>query len=413
MGLRIVIDDAIPWKEEAFGHLGKLRARPGTAIDRDVLQGAEALVVRSVTKVDARLLQGTSVRFVASATAGMDHIEREELERLGVTVAHAPGCNAQAVAEWVVSALAHAKRWRLGAPPGPVGVVGLGHVGRRVARALRALGYDVMACDPPLAERRAAGQLELDHEPALSNMARFERLGTLERVLESSFVISLHVPLTRSGPHATWHMLGYEQLSRLRHGQLLVNTCRGGVIDDDALHRWVHDHDGKALVDVWENEPRVRPDLLHGPGAVQLASPHVAGYTFEGKLAATRMVHEALCRYLGRTPDFDGRKVLARKGTVELRCDDRDAAHDWRPWIASALPLMADDARIRGLASRPAVERASGFEALRRHYPLRRELSAFFIRNAALDPDTHRQLSALGIHVPPEPTAPPKARGLR
>lgn len=414
MGLRIVIDDAVPWKDEAFGHLGEVRACPGTEITREVLRDADVLIVRSVTRVGPRLLEGTPVRFVGSATSGMDHIAREELESRGITVGNAPGCNAQAVAEWVVSALAHGKAWRLGNPPGPVGVVGLGHVGRRVARALRALGYDVQACDPPLAELRAAGTPPQDPEPALTNMARFERLGTLHGVLESSFVITLHVPLTRVGPHATYHLLGRELLSRLRHGQLLINTSRGGVIDDRALQRWVTSNDGKAFLDVWEGEPRLPAELLRGPAAVQLASPHVAGYTFEGKLAATRMVHEALCRVLGREPDFDGRRILAREGTIPLHCHDRDAAHDWRPWVASALPLLRDDAALRRLSTLSPNRRASELESMRRRYRLRRELSAFSIHDdAALDPDTHRCLAALGIRVPAQPTADPLPRARR
>ena len=399
MSPRIVIDDAVPWQQEAFGHLGMLRPRPGTAIDRESLRGAEALIVRSVTRVSARLLEGTSIRFVGSATAGEDHLERAELEAAGITVASAPGCNAQAVAEYVVSALAHGKARRLGAPPGPVGIIGLGHVGRRVARALRALGYDVQACDPPLAERRAKKLPIEDHDSALNNMARFERLASLGEVLESSFVISLHVPLTRIGPHATHHLLNPEQLSRLRHGQLLVNTSRGGVIDDDALQRWISDHEGKALLDVWEGEPRIRESLLQGSSSVQLATPHIAGYTLEGKVSATRQVHEAFCRFLGREPDFDGRKILQGLGSIELSCSDPDAAHDWRPWVTQAIPLTQDDARLRALANVPAIDRGAQFEDLRRSYHLRRELSAFVIRGAKLDAETRRCLSALGIRI--------------
>lgn len=405
MGPRIVIDDAIAWHREAFGHLGELRAMPGGAIDRAALQRADALVVRTVTPVTAALLEGTPVRFVGTATAGEDHVERAELERRGITVAHAPGCNAQAVAEYVVSVLAHARRWRAGAPPGPVGVVGLGHVGRRTARALRALGYDVLACDPPLAARRAARVPTEDPDPALKNMARFERLGTLEDVLESSFVITLHVPLERLGVHRTWHMIGSEVLSRLKHGQLLINTCRGGVIDDAALEAWIAGRSAHAVLDVWEGEPRPRPGLLRG---VRLGTPHVAGYSLEGKVAATRMVHEALCRWLGRTPDFDGRRVLGAPGSLELRCDDEDAAHDWRPWVEAAIPLLQDDVALRAAVAQPEAERGAAYEELRRGYALRRELSAFAIEpHVALDPETHERLSALGITVPPQPTAAP------
>jgi len=406
---RIVIDDAIAWQGEAFGHLGELHAMPGGAIDRAALQQADVLVVRTVTQVTAALLEGTPVRFVGTATAGEDHVERAELERRGITVAHAPGCNAQAVAEYVVSVLAHVRRWRAGAPPGPVGIVGLGHVGRRTARALRALGYDVMACDPPLLARRLARQPITDPDPTLTNMAKFERLGALEDLLESSFVITLHVPLERRGPHATWHMIDEAILSRLRHGQLLVNTCRGGVIDDIALETWLASGSAHAVLDVWEGEPRPRAGLVRPRGGVRLGTPHVAGYSLEGKVAATRMIHEALCRWLGRAPDFDGRAVLGAPRSMLLRCDHEDAAHDWRPWVEAAIPLAQDDAALRTAVGRPDAERGVAYEALRRGYALRRELSAFVIEpHVALDPETHQRLSALGIGVPPQPTASPR-----
>lgn len=414
VGLRIVIDDAIAWHAEAFGNLGELHAMPGTAIDRTVLRQADAVIVRTVTRVTGALLDGTPVRFVGSATAGEDHIERDVLEARGITVARAPGCNAQAVAEHVAAVLAHARRDRTGAPPGPVGVVGLGHVGRRTTRLLRSLGYDVLACDPPLADRRAAGLPTVDPDPGLTTMARFERLVPLSRLLDSAQVVTLHVPLERAGPHPTWHLVDADALARLRQGQLLLNTSRGGVVDDAALERWLSEGLGAAALDVWEGEPRPRPGLLASPGGVLLGTPHVAGYSLEGKVAATRMVHEALCRFLGRTPSFDGRAVLGPRGGLVLRCDDPDAAHDWRPWVAAAIPLHLDDAALRTAMARPEAERAVAFEALRRRYALRRELSAFSIEpHVALDHDTHQRLAGLGIGVPPGPTRPPRAAGSR
>ncbi|MCA9708687.1 MAG: 4-phosphoerythronate dehydrogenase [Myxococcales bacterium] len=410
-GLRIVVDDAVAWHAEAFGPLGQLRAVPGARIDRATLAHADALVVRSVTRVDAALLAGTPVRFVGSATAGEDHIDRAALERLGITVARAPGCNAQAVAEYVVSVLAHARHFRMGDAPGPIGIVGLGHVGRRTARALRTLGYQVLACDPPLAERRRRGEPIEDPDPALANLARFERLVSLDELLESAFVVSLHVPLCHEGPHPTAHLLDAERVRRLRPGQLLINTCRGGVVDDAALERWIH-AGGRAILDVWEREPTPRPDLL-GPRGVRLGTPHVAGYSLEGKVAATRQVHEALCRFAGQEPRFDGRNVLGPAGATLLRSDDPAAAHDWRPWIEAAVPLGPDDRALRDAMQRPPSERGRAFEALRRGYRLRRELASFRVDGTPLHPDTRATLAALGIAVPRSPVAGPRADGAR
>ena len=202
-------------------------------------------------------------------------------------------------------------------------------------------------------------------------------------------------------------MLDRRMLDGVRQGQLLLNTCRGGVVDDAALDGWLATASGHAILDVWEGEPRPRAGLVRSPGGVLLGTPHVAGYSLEGKVAATRMVHEALCKWLGRAPTFDGRAVLGSPGSKVLRCHDRDAAHDWRPWVEAAIPLQHDDAALRTAMAKPDAERGLAFEALRRRYALRRELSAFAIEpHVDLDPETHQQLAALGIKVPPEPTAP-------
>ncbi|MCH9686070.1 MAG: DUF3410 domain-containing protein [Deltaproteobacteria bacterium] len=409
MTLRIVVDQAVPWHREAFEGLGQVHAVPGAAIDNAVLRDADVLIVRSVTRVDAALLRGTAVRFVGSATAGEDHIDRRVLESAGITVARAPGCNAQAVAEYVLSALSHARRWGQGGPPGPVGVVGLGHVGRRTTRALRAVGYQVIACDPPLAERRACGEPIEDPDPALTNLARFERLVSLDELLESAFVITLHVPLVPAGRYATTHLLGDDELARLRHGQLVINTSRGGVIDDVALERWIAVGDGRALVDVWEGEPRPNPGLLRGPGATSLATPHIAGYTLDGKVAATTMVHEALCRWMSRAPRFDGSHVLGSPGSIDVSCTDPQASRDFRPWVAAAVPLTGDDTRLRSVIADPEDSRGQAFESLRRNYSLRRELSAFRIQGADLDTPTRNKLTALGFSV--EGASPPLSSG--
>jgi len=261
----------------------------------------------------------------------------------------------------------------------------------------------VQACDPPLQDRRERRLPIHDADPTLANMARFERLNELGELLDSSFVLSLHVPLTTLGAHATHHLFDGLRLRRLRHGQLLINTSRGGVIDDAALERWVGE-DGRAVLDVWEGEPEPRAGLLPAEGGVLLGTPHVAGYSQEGKVAATRMIHEALCRFIGRTPDFDGQSVLGPRGMLPLRCTDRQAAHDWRPWIEQAIPLQRDDRDLRRVMARPATSRGAAFERLRREYLHRRELRAFRVDDdAPLDPQTHSQLAALGITVPPEP----------
>ncbi len=349
----IVADDAIPHLDAAFGTDAVRRVR-GADIGRSHLQNATALLVRSVTRVDANLLEGTPVRFVGSATAGTDHVVRADLDALGIHFAHAPGCNARAVTEYVLTALLS-----FGGFTDPVGVVGYGQIGRRLTTALRRLGYTVLVCDPPRAD---AGFED-------------ERYHPLSTLLRGCPTLSLHVPKVLDGAYATRHLLDAEALATLPTGALVLNTCRGDVVDNAALHAWLDAGHGHAVLDVWEGEPNVRSGLLRHP-AIRLATPHIAGYTAEGKARGTRMVHDALQQHLKTTPTFEERAVLE---PVAALPKDADA-----PAVLRTLhPLHAPDADLRGLLRLPAVDRPRAFEALRRGYVLRRELSAVPATSAA------------------------------
>jgi erythronate-4-phosphate dehydrogenase len=374
---RIVADAAIGWVERAFDPLGELRLVPGGAIDRDTLADADVLLTRSVTRVDAHLLEGTPVRFVGSCTAGIDHVDLDLLRARGIDFAHAPGCNARAVAEYVVTAL-HAA-WRrapAGTPLGPIAVVGFGAVGRRVTRMLRALGHRVRVCDPPLHDRLDAG---LDRcEPGIAG----EDLLSLDETLSGARAVTLHVPLEHAGEHPTLHLVEASRLRTLEPGALVVNTSRGGVIDDAALETWARTGRGRAILDVWEGEPALRWSLLEGaPSPVALGTPHVAGYTLDGKARATAMVQHALAGWLGRAPTFEPEHVLGPPGATPLAPDLTPSVADGRDALArcllAACPLHADDARLRALLRRALPQRTAAFEALRRTYPLRHPIAHF------------------------------------
>ncbi|MEM6292384.1 MAG: 4-phosphoerythronate dehydrogenase [Myxococcota bacterium] len=340
----IVADDAIPHLDAAFGQVRRCR---GPELTRADLADATALLVRSVTRVDASLLEGTPVRFVGSATAGTDHVAREALDALGIAFAHAPGCNARAVTEYVLTALL-----AFGGFAGPVGVVGFGQIGRRLTTALRRLGHEVLVCDPPRAE---AG---LTDEPYLPLSTLLRRCATL----------TLHVPKVHHGPHATKHLLDAEALGILPDGALVLNTCRGDVVDNAALQAWLDAGRGTAVLDVWEGEPDVRAGLLDHP-AVRLATPHIAGYTAEGKARGTRMIHDALQQHRGRAPTFDASQVLSSLDPLPPHADAQTV-------LRTLHPLDVPDTSVRALTSLDPAARPRAFEALRRGYRLRRELSA-------------------------------------
>lgn len=359
----IVVDDAIAQAESALAGLGAVRRLPAAALDGATLAalGAEALVVRSVTRVDAELLdRAPRLGFVGTATAGIDHVDLEAIDARGLEFASAAGCNAQAVAEWVLAALSVVEG-RLPAQlrRGPVGIVGLGQVGGRLARLLEGVGYEVLACDPPLAR---SGLVD-----GATSLVDFDTLWA------RCPIVSFHVPLTLTGPDATLAYLD-RRAPALAGPKLLINTSRGSVLRGAALDR----PDVEALIlDVWDGEPRLEPARLSDPRLL-LASPHVAGYSLEAKLGATRMMHEALARWLGRAPSWTGAELLAPQtldGPMQ-GFDDRAAV------VARVVALSVDDASVRALAELPDGARGPAFEGLRRHYRLRREFRSWQIPSA-------------------------------
>ncbi len=337
---RIVADDAIPHLAAAFGEVTRVR---GAEITRDHLRDADALLVRSVTRVNAGLVANTPLRFVGSATAGIDHVDTVALREHAITFAHAPGCNARAVTEYVLASTLGWTELR-----GPVGIVGHGQIGRRLSAALRRLGFEVWVCDPPRAE---AGN---DAEPYLPLDALLERCNT----------VTLHVPRVR-GVHSTHHLLDEHALKRLPTGARVINTSRGDVVDNAALHRWLDDARGDAILDVWEGEPALRWELLAHP-KVTLATPHIAGYTAEGKARGTAMVHAAMARAFEGLPVFLPASVVPTR--TEVPAAEPAAA------LRTLHPLRETDASLRALLARPTNERPRAFETLRREYRLRCEV---------------------------------------
>lgn len=352
--MRIIADENMPLVAECLpGH--PLRRLPGRGLRREDLLQADALLVRSVTRVDAGLLAGTPVRFVGTATIGTDHIDLPALAGLGVAVASAPGCNARAVGEWVATVLAALAAERARPLAGlTLGVVGLGNTGRAVLALARVLGLRVLGCDPFVAL------------PGVDQV-------TLPELLAASDVVSLHVPLTRDGPHPTFHLLDAPALARLRDDAILINACRGEVVAGDALASALAARPGlTAVLDTWDGEPRVEASLL---ARVRYGSPHIAGYSQEGKWRGTAMVAAALCRHFGLPAPAPLEDLLATMpAPPPLRPEGATPAARLASVLQQACAVARDDAALRDAIAGPEPEAA--FDALRRHYPPRREFSA-------------------------------------
>jgi erythronate-4-phosphate dehydrogenase len=290
--MKIHVDENIPLGRETFGAYGEVVRFAGRGLQRADLMGTDALMVRSVTPVNAQLLEGTPVRFVGTATIGTDHVDLAYLARKGIGFSSAPGSNANSVAEYVTSALLYLRQEKgFRFEGGTLGLVGWGNVGRQVEKKAAALGMRVLRCDPPLADAAAAGTAGLQAGPS-ADPAFFTALPDL---LAQSDVVSLHVPLVTEGPHPTRNLADTSFFAALSKPVVLFNTCRGDVMDEAALRAALGAGKVRHLVlDVFAGEPRIDPALA---AAADLVSPHIAGYSLEGKLNGTAQIAEAFRRH--------------------------------------------------------------------------------------------------------------------
>jgi erythronate-4-phosphate dehydrogenase len=353
--LRILADANIPHARALFGPFGEVEVRPGAALDAGTVAGAHVLLVRSVTVVDADLLRGSRVRFVGSATIGTDHVDLDFLAREGIAFAHAPGSNAESVVEYVLAALLAVLAARGEALRGrTAGVVGCGAIGGRLARRLPALGAEVLRNDPPLAE--AAG-VQSGYHP-------------LGAVLDRADILTLHPPLTRTGPHPTHHLIGARELAALRPGALLVNASRGAVVDNPALREALGaGRLGGAVLDVWEGEPSPDPALLE---RCTLGTPHIAGYSYDGKVEGARMLASALAAWLRQEPAAVSLPEPEALPPLQAPPSDLPETAWLDALTRQAYDIRADDARMRNLLALPPSEQGGAFQHLRKTYPVRR-----------------------------------------
>jgi erythronate-4-phosphate dehydrogenase len=376
--MKIIVDENIPYGREAFSTLGEVITRPGRAISHDDVRDAELLLVRSITKVNAALLEGSAVRFVATATIGEDHIDKAWLASKGIGFSSAPGCNANSVGEYIVAALLHlAARHNFCLEGMSLGVVGVGNVGSNVARKAAALGMKVVLNDPPLAE--ATGDT---------------KYRALDEILACDF-ITTHVPLAKEGPHRTVHLVDTEFLSRMKPGSFLLNTARGPVCDNCALLECLQrGHLHGAILDVWEGEPEVRLDVLD---AVDIATPHIAGYSFDGKVNGTRQIYEAACKHLGVPASWSVDALLPEPEHPALYLEGQPG--DLKGAVDTVYPLLEDDARMRAIKEQPADGRGAYFDMLRKTYPRRREFQNTVVTLAVPDAELITRLQEIGFRV--------------
>lgn len=368
--LNIYYDENIVFAREFFEDLGQLIPFSGRDVTPEQINDADVLLVRSITKVNASLLKANQkLQFVGTATIGEDHIDKPYLASRNVPFFSAPGCNAISVAEYVLSALVvMSERYLFDLLSLKVGIVGAGNTGSRLSEKLTALGVEHILCDPFISPEDYQGR----------------NFASLDKVLACD-VVSLHVPITREGEHATYHLLNEARLSQLSDSQILINACRGEVIDNNALLKLKQKGlKTKLVLDVWENEPNVLLPLIE---YADIASAHIAGYSLEGKARGTEMLYQALCDQLKvknvkKLADF-----LPLSSIDDVKITQTFDETSLKQLIKLVYDVRRDDAIFRQQITQ------EGFDTIRRTYPDRREFSAIKVTlNKEVNEDVPHQL---------------------
>ena len=355
MVLRMLVDENIPGAESALASFGRVQRFSGRSLTRSQLIDTDVLLVRSVTTVNEALLSGTPVCFVGSATSGIDHIDVSYLQDCGIHFAHAGGANANSVVEYVLSAIAAVDDRLERLLAGEIcGIVGYGQVGKTLAARFHALGIACRIYDPWLERANVPEAVDLEEALACE-------------------VVCLHPELTEQAPYPSRHLVSRDTLPLLQPGALLINASRGGVIDNLALLAHLKaGNDLLTVLDVWEDEPHINTALLK---QVTLATPHIAGYSLDSKLLATRMLASAMAMALGLSG-------LARQDTAErpaplVLADCLSGAALVRALVHAHYDVREDDRRLRGEGSGKIFEH---FDYIRKNYPERRELARSSIK---------------------------------
>jgi erythronate-4-phosphate dehydrogenase len=378
--LKIVADINTPLIGPAFRGVGDLTLVETGSFTPAVLRGADVLVVRSETRVDESLLAGSGVSFVGTVTIGTDHIDTAYLASQGIAFASAPGSNANSVKEYVLAAmLAVGRRAGFTLRGATIGIVGVGNIGSRVAAMAEGLGMHVLLNDPPLARETADPKyLPLD-------------------ALMKADILTLHVPLTRSGADPTFHLFDARRLGAIRPGALLINTSRGPVVHGESLLQSLRSGRlGGAVLDVWEKEPVVDEPLLR---AVALGTPHIAGYSLDGKVNAVVMIRDAVVRHFGGGVSWDPWAEVAPPERPVVTPGAGAPEEQLGTVVHACYDIAADDASLRDTLGLPEADRPAAFSKLRKHYRVRREFRNFVIQAAGPDPAARKTLEAAEFRV--------------
>ena len=378
--LNLIIDENIAFADQAFNHFGNVTLLPGRQITNASLKNTDILIVRSVTKVNKVLLKSTPVKFIGTTTTGTDHLDLDFLRKHNIAFSDAKGCNSFSVAEYVMAALFNLSvKLNFTLKDKTIGIIGVGNVGSKVAFFAEAIGMKVLLNDPPL--QRSGDK---------------RNFVELKEIL-SADVITLHTPLILDGPDKTLYLLNKDNLKIIKNNAIIINTARGAVTNNNELLDIIKIKKLNVVLDVWENEPEINLELLK---QVQLGTPHIAGYSIEGKINGTKKIYNSLCNFLNEKPSFSFESIplintyknIEYKNKIEIRLNNI---------ISSIYSINNDDEKMRKMLIMGKEEAIKYFDLLRKEYPIRREFDNYIIKSDNLSEAVKKLLMRLRFNIIP------------
>ena len=373
--MRIVADENIPFLKGVLEPYADVVYLPGKEISPGIVRNADALIIRTRTICNKELLEGSSVKFIASATIGFDHIDDKYCKKQGISWTNAPGCNSSSVQQYIAAVLVHVfRKHKLSAEDLTLGVIGVGNVGSKVANLGNILGMRVLLNDPPR-ERREGSVIFTE----------------LYDLIHQADIVTLHVPLAFSDPDKTYHMVNNRFLNCLKHDCLIINTSRGSVVDEPALKQTLKQGRLKGVIlDVWDNEPEIDRELLQ---MVDIGTPHIAGYSQDGKANGTSMSVRSLAQYFKLPLENWYPEKIPSPAQPEIHLDGNVETPEtiWQKLIHHTYPIERDDLALRN--------KLQDFEDLRGNYPVRREFHAYNIFPDNIPSSLSEKIKQLGFQI--------------
>ncbi len=376
--MKIIIDNKIPYIKGALEPFAEVIYLPGKETTPEVVKDADALITRTRTVCNEQLLKDSKIKFIATATIGYDHIDTDYCRKAGIEWTNAPGCNAESVNQYISSALfSWSMRKRKDLAGLTIGIVGVGNVGSRVAKTCDILGMNVLLNDPP--RERVEGS---------------EKFVSLKTIQKEADIISVHVPLNLEGKDSTFHLANETFLQELTKKPLIINSCRGEVVDSEAIYNAIEANDIEGFIaDCWENEPEINLDLLNH---TDYGTPHIAGYSKDGKANGTQMSIRAISKFFKLGIDnWQAQNVeLPEKTILEIDGDQRREYSILAEAVLSTYDIENDDDALKDAPHR--------FEQLRGDYPVRREFDSYTIKAKNIKEITLEKLKKLGFKIQPQ-----------